>query len=401
MKTYSPAMTDRLSVFAVLCLLLSFIALNPLAAQDDLRRASEVPEAELEKAKNAKTTAAKYDFTILHDIDHTSVKSQDSTGTCWSFATASFIEAELIRKGKGEHNISEMFIAYNIYRDKARNFVLRQGKANFSEGSLAHDFVNAASRYGLVPEEVYAGKLPEERHNHGEMVAALEGMLNGIVKRSNLSPKWEVAFERVLQTYLGEAPERFTYRGKSYSPKEFAESLDFRRDDYLNITSFSHHPFFESFVLEIPDNFSNGSYFNIPIDDVIETIDHAIESGYSVAWDTDVSEPGFSAGYGLAVLPVNPKRSDVFRATGEEVEVTQDARQQKFMSKETTDDHLMHITGIATDPNGTKYYVVKNSWGEMGPYQGYLYASEAYVRMKTIAIVVHRDGAPAKLRNVR
>jgi bleomycin hydrolase len=384
-------------------ILLAAVLIHPTVScgQDDLQKASEVSQSEIEKSRQRKTDKVNYEFTVQHSIDHTPVKSQDSTGTCWCFAATSFFEAELLRKGKGDHDLSEMFIVYNIYREKARNFVLRQGKANFSEGALAHDFINGASRYGFVPEEIFSGKEPESRHNHGEMVALLEAMLKGVVDRPKLTPKWEIAFDRVLQTYLGEVPERFTYRGQSYSPKEFAESLDFRKDDYLNLTSFSHHPFYENFVLEIPDNFSNGSFFNVPIDDLIETIDHAIENGFTVCWDADVSERGFSQGFGLAIMPQEADRKDLFQVVGEELSVNQAMRQETLMSKDTTDDHLMHITGIAKDPLGNKYYLVKNSWGEMGPYQGYLYASEAYVRLKTIGILLHRDGAPAKLRNAR
>ncbi len=348
-----------------------------------------------------KSQPVKYEFTLQHGVDCSPVKSQDATGTCWSFATASFIESELMRRDKGDHNISEMFIVKNIYQEKARNYVLRQGKANFSEGALAHDFIGAAARYGFVPEEVYAGKADDERHDHGEMNAVALGMLKAVVKLPRLNPKWETAYGRVIETYLGETPERFTYRGQSYSPKEFAESLDFRQDDYLSLSSFSHHPFYEKFVLEIPDNFSNGQFYNVPIDDLIETIDHAIENGFSVAWDGDVSERGFSAGNGIAVLPTEPGRPDLFDVVGAEVAVDQDLRQAKFMNLETMDDHLMHLTGIATDPAGNKYYLIKNSWGEAGPYKGYLYISEAYVRMKTIAILVHRDGAPSNLRVVR
>jgi bleomycin hydrolase len=294
-----------------------------------------------------------------------------------------------------------MFIVKNIYRSKANNYVLRQGKANFSEGALAHDFINAAADYGLVPEEIFAGKAEDEKHNHGELEAVAQGMLEAVVKRPRLTPKWRMAFDRVLDTYLGESPEQFTYRGRSYSPREFALSLDFRRDDYVSLTSFSHHPFYEPFILEIPDNFSNGSFYNVPVDDLIESIDFAIEHGFSVAWDGDVSERGFSSKEGIAVLPKNADRKDLFKVVGEELAVDQELRQLTLMSLETTDDHLMHLTGIATDPAGNKYYLIKNSWGEdKGPYQGYLYASESYVRLKTVAILVHRDGLPARL-NVR
>lgn len=376
--------------FAIVLLLISFTG---LFAQDDTT-AESVSQSDATESK-----VVKYDFTLQHGVDATNVKSQDATGTCWSFATASFLESELLRRDKGEHNLSEMFNVKNIYRSKANNYILRNGKANFSQGALAHDFINAAAEFGLVPEEVFSGKGADEKHDHSELEAITLGMLDGILKRPRLTPKWQIAFERVLDTYLGESPEQFTYRGQSYTPIEFAQSLDFRREDYVSLTSFSHHPFYQSFVLEIPDNFSNGSFYNVPVDDLIESIDWAIENGFSVAWDGDVSEAGFSSKAGIAVLPKNPARKDLFKVVGEEKSVDQDLRQSTLMSRETTDDHLMHLTGIATDPAGNKYYLIKNSWGDdKGPHKGYLYASEAYVRLKTVSILLHRDGLPARLR---
>ena len=362
-------------------------SLSTVNAQDD------------EQKDETKKVRPKYDFMIERSIACTPVKSQDATGTCWSFATSSFIESELIRREKGEHNLSEMFIVKNIYKDKARNFVLRKGKANFSQGALAHDFINSASRYGFVPEETYLGRENEEdKHDHGELEAITLGMLEGVIKRPQLSEKWQQAFGKVLDTYLGETPEQFTYRGKSYSPKEFANSFDFRGEDYVNITSYSHHPFYEKFVLEIPDNFSNGSFYNVPVEDLTEIIDHALENGFSVAWDGDVSERGFSASKGIAVLPGNPKRGDLFVRVDDELEVDQAMRQEAFMSYATTDDHLMHLTGSATDPAGNKYYLIKNSWGEKGPHKGYIHMSEAYVKLKTVSILVHKNGMPPRLR---
>ena len=337
----------------------------------------------------------RYEFEIVNACDATNVKAQDATGTCWSFATASFIESEVMRMGKGQHNLSEMFIVKNIYRDKATNYVLRQGNAQFSQGALAHDFLNSAGRYGLVPEEVYDGLDDgQTRHDHSEMESILKGVVDVVAKRKNLSPKWIQATDRILDTYLGETPERFEYRDRSYSPKEFADSLGFDRKNYISLTSYTHHPFGEDFVLEIPDNFSNGSFRNVPIDDLVATIDNAIENGYTVAWDGDVSERGFSSGKGIAILPKNPGRRDMFEVVGEELDVTQEMRQKTFMSFNTTDDHLMHLVGISHDPAGNKYYVIKNSWGEVGPYQGYIHMSEAYVRLKTVAIIVHKDALP-------
>ncbi|MEL7500518.1 MAG: C1 family peptidase [Planctomycetota bacterium] len=338
-----------------------------------------------------------YEFKIVKSCETTDVKSQDATGTCWSFATASFIESEALRMGKGKHNLSEMFVVKNIYKDKANNYVLRQGKAQFSQGALAHDFLNAAGRYGIVPDDVFDGlDEGETKHDHGEMEAVMTGMLEKIAARKKLSPKWQNAVANVLDAYLGKAPERFEYRDRSYSPQEFAKELGFERDNYVSLSSYTHHPFNKDFVLEIPDNFSNGLFHNVPIDDIVATIDHAIENGYTVAWDGDVSEKGFSAGRGIAVLPKNPLRRDVFTHIGEEQEVTQEMRQKTFLSFSTTDDHLMHLVGTSRDAEGNKYYVIKNSWGKVGPHSGYLHMSEAYVRLKTVAIIVHKDAVQSK-----
>ena len=361
----------------------------PAQAQDD-------KQAEQEKKKDAQP---KYEFTIDVQIEATEVKSQGSTGTCWCFASASFLESELMRRSKGNYNLSEMFIVKNVYRDKAQNFVLRQGKANFSQGALAHDFINAVERHGLMPEEVYDG-LEEgvTRHDHGEMEVVLKGMLDAVIKRPKPSPKWMNAFGKVMDTYLGSSPETFVHEGRSVTPQEFAAAVDFRAEDYINITSYNHHPFYKEFVLEIPDNFSNGSFYNVPIEELMEIIEHAVTNGYTVAWDGDVSERGFSAANGLAVLPVKEEQSKAMKQPVKEIEVDQDMRQDTFYNYVTTDDHLMHLTGMATDQNGTKYFIIKNSWGEIGKRKGYLYMSENYARLKTVSILVHKDGLPPRLR---
>ena len=307
-----------------------------------------------------------YEFKTVEKIECTPVKSQGKTGTCWSFATSSFLESEVIRKGKGYHDLSEMFVVRNVYKDKAKNYVLRQGKANFSQGSLSHDLINVAHKYGVVPESVYSGKLDgAENHDHGEMIAVLKGMLDGVLKRKNLSPNWSKAFDCVVDVYLGEMPEEFTHGGKTYTPQSYAESLDINPDEYVNITSYTHHPFYRQFVLEIPDNYSNGLFYNVPMEELQAIVDHAVKNGYSIAWDGDVSEKGFSAKNGIAILPIDSKREDLFEKPGEEIEVTQELRQSTFESYATTDDHLMHLTGTSKDKNGNKYYLIKNSWGEI------------------------------------
>ena len=370
---------------------ISWLALLAIASVA-LTSSVAIAQEETAEAKPKADGPQKYDFQVTSSCDATKVKSQDRTGTCWSFATASFIESEALRMGKGKHNLSEMFIVKNIYRDKAQNYVLRHGKAQFSEGALAHDFLNSAGRYGVVPEQVFSGlDEGETRHDHSEMEAVLKGMVESLAERKSLSPEWPDAIAKVLEAYLGTAPERFEYNGRSYDPKEFAQSLGFDRDSYVSLTSYTHHPFYKDFVLEIPDNYSNGSFHNVPIDDLVATIDNAIENGYTVAWDGDVSDSGFSSGRGIAILPKNASRRDKFEHIGDEVDVDQEMRQKTFMSFSTTDDHLMHLVGISHDAAGNKYYMIKNSWGEVGPYKGYLHMSEAYVRLKTVAIIVHKD----------
>ena len=232
------------------------------------------------------------------------------------------------------------------------------------------------------------------RHDHGEMERVMKGALDGLLKSSSISDKWPGVINAILDIYLGPLPESFDYHGKSVTPAEYANALGLSSNDFVSITSFSHHPFYQQFILEIPDNYSNGSYYNVPIDELMQTIDASIQAGYTVAWDGDVSEKGFSQKNGVAILPEDPKREDLFENPGAELKVTQESRQINFENLSTTDDHLMHLTGIAHDQNGTKYYLVKNSWGDIGPAKGFIYMSEDYLRMKTISIMVNQEAVP-------
>jgi len=339
-----------------------------------------------------------YNFEMVKSISCTPIKSQGKTGTCWSFATSSFLESEAIRNGKSSPDFSEMYVVRNVYKDKAQNYVLRQGKANFSQGSLSHDLMRVVGKYGVVPESVFSGKLDgAEIHNHSEMEKALKGMLDGVLKQKKLSTRWKAAFSAVMDVYLGKQPEEFKHEGKTYTPASYAKEMGINADDYVNITSFTHHPFYAPFILEIPDNYSNGAFYNLPIDELQAIVENAINKGYSVAWDGDVSEKGFDAKKGIAVVPVDGSRDDLFINPGKEKMITQSYRQEQFETFHTTDDHLMHLTGIAKDKKGTKYYLIKNSWGEISPYKGFLYMSEAYLKLKTVAILVHKDAIPSDI----
>lgn len=334
---------------------------------------------------------AQYNFTDVVDIEKSSIKSQDRTGTCWSFATVSFLESEIIRMHNKKIDLSEMYNVSLIYEDKAKNYVLRQGKANFSQGSLAHDVLRAVEAKGLMLESAFNGKpYGVESFDHSELVAGLKGFLDGVIKNGEPTNFWLPAFNSIVANYLGNYPDKFTYEGKSYTPEAFANHLGIKASNYVHLSSFSHHPFYKKFILEVPDNYSNGSFYNLPLDEFVQNVEEALRNGYSLAWDGDVSEKGFSAREGIAVLP-KTKRDDLFTLPGEELEVNQEERQANFLKYSTTDDHLMHVVGMAKDQNGTKYFIIKNSWGEIGPYQGYLYMSEAYFKMKTVSVSVHKD----------
>lgn len=334
---------------------------------------------------------AQYVFEDDIKLECSEIKNQNRTGTCWSFATSSFLESEAIKKGNQNVDLSEMFVVRNIYKTKALNYVLRQGKANFSQGSLAHDLLNVVDKYGVVPESKYSGKLqPNQEHNHSELEKVLKGFLDGVIASKNVSDRWPIAFDAILDIYLGDYD-------KSFDAKSHANKLGLSADNYINISSFTHHPFGDSFILEIPDNFSNGSFYNMPIDELVQNIDHALDEGYTIAWDGDVSEKGFDAKQGIAVLPTDEKREDLFEKPGEEMKVNQDKRQEAFMNYRTTDDHLMHIVGTAKDQNDNRYYIIKNSWGPIGPHEGYLYMSEAYLKMKTVAITMNKNAMKSKI----
>ncbi len=348
-------------------------------------------------------------FKTVYEVKRTPVKNQYKTGTCWDFATISFLESELLREGKGEFDLSEMFIVRYVYPQKALNYIRNHGKANFSPGGQSHDVIETIKRFGIVPESVYTGmQIGESRHNHGELHSVLQGMLDGILKISGgrVTPRWMEAFEAVLDVYLGKPPSQFEYNGKIYTPKSFYdEVIGLNLDNYVELTSYTHHPFYQKIRLEIPDNWMHySSYYNVPIDELEEIIDNALKNGFSVVWDGDVSEREFSTKTGYAIVPLKDweektqaEREEKVTEPEPEKEVDQEMRQKTFDNFTTTDDHLMHIVGIAYNQKGTKFYLTKNSGGTDRAYGGYVYMSRSYVRLKTVAIMVHKDSIPSQI----
>ena len=363
-----------------------------------------------------------YQFTDVCRVPATPVKNQASTGTCWCFATTSFMESELLRMGKGEYDLSEMFIVRQKYMNQLNDNYIRHGEGNIGQGSLSHTFMNAFRQVGIVPEEVYSGiNYDSDRHNHGELVRYMGAIANEAVKMRKRSPEYNELIQSLFDIYLGKVPEKFTYKGKEYTPQSFAASLGLNMDDYVELTSFNHHPFYQPFEVEVHDNWEHAKQYNLPLDELIEVQDYALQHGFTVCWDGDVSEKGFSFKNGVAINPEVKKVEDFsttdrarfekmdekerldevyqFEQPYPEVNVTQEVRQEGFESYVTTDDHLMHLTGIVKDQNGTKYYITKNSWGtERNKFGGYLNMSESYVRAKMIYIMVHKDAIPKAIK---
>jgi aminopeptidase C len=375
-----------------------------------------------EKKAEEKKPATGYTFTMEKELKYTPVKNQSRSGTCWSFSGLSFIESELLRLGKGEYDLSEMFVSRDNYEKKADKYVRMHGKINFAGGGSFEDVIETLRNAGIVPEEVYEGiNYGGIIHDHSELDIVTEAYVSAVIKGRKLTNAWKKGFDGILNAYYGNYPEQFTYKETSYTPKSFVQSLGLNFDDYVEITSFTHHPFYKPFIIEIPDNYIWGMNYNVTIDELVEIIDNSIEKGYTVAWGSDVSERGFQYRKGIAVVPdlevnsnsgtdrerwENLSRTEreaeilKFDKPVAEIKITQELRQEAFDNYETTDDHGMHIVGIAKDQNGAKFYKVKNSWGtDNSEYSGFFYVSENYVRYKTINILINKNVIPANTKS--
>lgn len=363
-----------------------------------------------------------YSFTTIKENPITSIKNQGNSGTCWTFSGIGFLESELLRMGKGEYDLSEMYIVRRNYADKAQKYVRLGGNLNYAQGGSFADVIETLNEYGVVPNDQYEGlNYGEALHNHGELEAALGAYVHAISENRNkrISTAWLEGLNGILNAYFGEIPSEFVYQGKKYTPQSFAQSLGLDSNNYISLTSFTHHPFYEPFALEVPDNWRWAMSYNLPLNELTEVVDNAINNGYTVAWATDVSETGFTRN-GIAVVPDeeaeenigsdqahwlglsksaknNILKSKLEAGPVKEKAITQEMRQVAFDNQETTDDHGMQIFGIAQDQNGSKYYMIKNSWGETGNYDGIWYASEPFFQYKTISLVVHKDAIPKEI----
>lgn len=365
---------------------------------------------------------SEYKFEKVAHLDATPVQSQGYTGTCWSFSALSFFESEMIRMGKKDvPQLSEMYVARKAYEGKAEKYIRMDGKTNFSQGGAFHDIPWVFRNHGLVPAEVYEGlNYGTDKHNHSEMFAGLEGFVKGIMSSVNsrgLTSSWKAGFTAILDAYLGADPKNFTYNGKEYTPRSFADETGLNMDDYISLTSFSNHALNQKCFLAIQDNWAWGSSYNVSLEDLVSATEAALENGYTVAWGADVSEKGFSFRDGLAIVPADEstiqvrgkdnrnysdagaeKISNAFITPVEEKEITAELRQKGYDNKTTTDDHGMHITGLYKEANGTPYFLVKNSWGTGNYPEGYLYVSANYFKWKTINVYLHKDALTKEMK---
>lgn len=363
-----------------------------------------------------------YKFTDKKVVKTVPITNQYRSGTCWCFSTLSFLEEEVLAAGGEQMTLSQMWVVRHAYFDKAIKYVRLHGHLNFAVGGAAHDVTEMIAKYGIVPLEVYSGyNYGTEMPEFGEIDNVLKGYVDAIIKNGNgrLTTAWIDGLNAILDTYFGVRPEKFTYKGKEYTPKSFAESLPIKMEDYVEISSYTHHPFYSQFVLEVPDNWMWHSMYNLPMGEMMEVLDACIEAGHPVAWGTDVSEKGFSRQKAIAVIPEVVEKNTIgsdaehwgklsdaekqaminnLEGPMKEKTITQEMRQEAYDNYQTTDDHGMVIVGTATDQAGNPFYKVQNSWGENGPYKGFYYFSRPFVEYKTMDIMVNKNLIPKDIK---
>jgi len=403
--------------------LISFLFLGlavGVLAQENI----QVPTDSIKNDTTAADTTG-FQFTTLDSIAISPIKDQHRSGTCWAFSTIGFIESELLRMGKGLYDFSEMFVVSHTMMDRAEYCIRMYGDVKFAGGGSAYDVIYCMKNYGLVPQSAmpgikYGTTKADTLPMHAELDAIAEGYINALTTSGlkKLTPVWKQGLQAVYDTYLGACPNAFIYEGKEYTPLSFVKSLGLNADDYVSITSYTHHPFYTRFALEVPDNWRMDQMYNVPMDDLMAIIDNAIKNGYTMAWGADVSEVGFTR-KGIGVMPdadngadltgsdmahwlglsADDKKAELTKKPLPEMEITQALRQQAFDNWETTDDHGMQIFGTAKDQNGKLYYMVKNSWGtQRSNYHGVWYISRAFMQYKTNDILVHKDAIPKDIR---
>ena len=390
----------RLSMLAV--------ALLPLAAyaQDNL-----IVKLEANKSENTAKDDydKKYHFTKIINLETTPVKNQASSGTCWSYSTNSFLESEMIRMGKTPVELAQLYSARKVYEEKAENYVRMHGAVSWGDGGECHDVINMYAKYGAMPQVAYTGlHYGTNKNKFAEFQAMLKAMLDAVVANPNghLTTSWKTAYDAVLDAYLGPVPETFTWEHRTYTPQSFArEVVGIHPEDYVEIGSMTNAPYYKKTMFMVPDNWAYQQVYNVKMEDLTDIIDNALNSGYTVSWATDVSEKYFSWKNGVAYVPEkdyddmnDTEKKYMFDGPKDERHITPEMRQAAFDDYETTDDHGMHIVGMAKDQNGRKYYIVKNSWGDKNDYKGYIYVSRAYVRYKTTALLLHKNAIPDALR---